>query len=162
MLGSCLSRGFELTTSGYGVRRSDQTASQPDASLSLGRLLYVAPPGTALVLHFRSLWASPKESVGAPDQMTVSQHSKSNGWHPSPLSPIPSSVFCNFCIKDGKELYLRPKYNNALLQNAAKQTVCYMSEFNNTEFNQSEEVVMTKLQKRVLIHQLGLKRNITQ
>jgi hypothetical protein len=26
-----------------------------------------------------------KESVGAPDQMTVSQHSKSEGWHPSPL-----------------------------------------------------------------------------
>jgi hypothetical protein len=29
--------------------------------------------------------APPKESVGAPDQMTVSQHSKSEGWHPSPL-----------------------------------------------------------------------------
>jgi hypothetical protein len=33
--------------------------------------------------------APPKESVGAPDQMTVSQHSKSEGWHPSPLSPTP-------------------------------------------------------------------------
>ncbi len=33
--------------------------------------------------------APPKESVGAPDQMTVSQHSKSEGWHPSSLSPPP-------------------------------------------------------------------------
>jgi hypothetical protein len=40
---------------------------------------------------------SPKESVGVPDQMTVSQHCKSEGWHPSPLSPPPSSLFCNLC-----------------------------------------------------------------
>jgi hypothetical protein len=33
--------------------------------------------------------APPKETVGAPEQMTVSQHSKSEGWHPSPLSPPP-------------------------------------------------------------------------
>ncbi len=52
--------------------------------------------------------APPKESVGAPDQMTVSQHSKSEGWHPSPLSPLPSSLYCNLCIK---ALYLRRKYN---------------------------------------------------
>jgi hypothetical protein len=54
-----------------------------------------------------ALWASPKESMGAPDQMTVSQHSKSEGWHPSPLSPPPSSLYCNLYIK---ELYLRHKY----------------------------------------------------
>ncbi len=36
--------------------------------------------------------APPKESVGAPDQMTVSQRSKSEGWHPSPLSPPPHPV----------------------------------------------------------------------
>jgi hypothetical protein len=48
----------------------------------------------------------PKESVGAPVQMTVSQHSKSEGWHPSPLSPPPSSLFCSLYIK---ELYLRHK-----------------------------------------------------
>jgi hypothetical protein len=53
---------------------------------------------------------SPKESVGAPDQMTVSQHSKSEGWPPSPLSPPPSSLFCNLCIK---ELYLRHKFNQS-------------------------------------------------
>ncbi len=31
-----------------------------------------------------AVWASPKESVGAPDQLTVSQHSKSEseGWYP--------------------------------------------------------------------------------
>jgi hypothetical protein len=53
---------------------------------------------------------SPKESAGgAPDQMTVSQHSKSEGWqwHPSPLSLPPSSLFCNLCIK---KLYLRHKH----------------------------------------------------
>jgi hypothetical protein len=43
----------------------------------------------------------PKESLGAPDQMTVSQH-------PSPLFPPPSSLFCNLCIK---ALYPRRKYN---------------------------------------------------
>jgi hypothetical protein len=37
-----------------------------------------------------------------------SQHSKSEGWHPSPLSPPLSSLFCNLYIK---ELYLRHKYN---------------------------------------------------
>ncbi len=30
----------------------------------------------------------PKEAVGTPDQMTVSQHSKSEGWHSSLLSPF--------------------------------------------------------------------------
>jgi len=38
-----------------------------------------------------SCGSPPKESVGAPDQMTVSQHSKSEGWHPSPL-PLPLLV----------------------------------------------------------------------
>ncbi len=48
-------------------------------------------------LHIRlPLWCGPppKESVGAPDQMTVSQHSKSEGWHPSPLSLLVCSVTC--------------------------------------------------------------------
>ncbi len=39
-----------------------------------------------------SCGSPPKESVGAPVQMTVSQHSKSEGWHPSPLPPPPSSL----------------------------------------------------------------------
>ncbi len=51
---------------------------------------------------------APKESVGFPDQMTISQYSKSEGWHPSPFSPPSSSLFCNMYIK---ELYLRHKYN---------------------------------------------------
>ncbi len=34
----------------------------------------------------------PKESVGAPDQMTVSLHNKSAGWHPCPLKYLPHPV----------------------------------------------------------------------
>ncbi len=38
------------------------------------------------------------ESVGSPDKMTVSQHSKQRGY--PHLSPPPlSSQFCNLCIK---------------------------------------------------------------
>ncbi len=40
MPGSCPQRGFKLTFSRLGVRRSDQMARQPDASLGLGKLLY--------------------------------------------------------------------------------------------------------------------------
>ncbi len=40
----------------------------------------------------------PQGVSGGPYQMTVSKHSKSEGWHPSPLSPPPSSLFCNFFI----------------------------------------------------------------
>ncbi len=65
-----------------------------------------------IVVNF-VLWASPKESVGAPDQMTVSHHSKPEGWHPSPLSPSSSSLFCILCIK---WLYLRHNYNIVLSQ----------------------------------------------
>ncbi len=32
-----------------------------------------------------AVWASPKVSVGAPDQLTVNQHSKSERWYPSDL-----------------------------------------------------------------------------
>jgi hypothetical protein len=49
-------------------------------------------------IYAGSLPPSPlKESVGAPDQMTVSQHSKSEGWHPSPLFP-PSPVCSVICV----------------------------------------------------------------
>jgi hypothetical protein len=49
--------------------------------VSLGLLFCSGPP--------------PEESVGAPDRMTVSHHSKSEGWPSSPISPPPSSLFCN-------------------------------------------------------------------
>jgi hypothetical protein len=49
----------------------------------------------------------PKESVGASDQMTVSQHSKSEGWHLSPLTPIPSSLFCNHTRIFGSNLCVK-------------------------------------------------------
>jgi hypothetical protein len=54
----------------------------------------------------------PKETVGAPDQMTVSQHSKSEGWHPSPLSPPTMVPFVMGCYVMGP-LVLAP-YEGAL------------------------------------------------
>ena len=45
--------------------------------------------GVSILRLYNVVGPPPKESVGAPDQMTVSQHSKSEGWHPSPLSPPP-------------------------------------------------------------------------
>ncbi len=54
--------------------------------------------------------APPKELVGAPDQMTVSQHSKSEGWHPSLLSPIK-----NFCLKNVTVTHLVHVFCHALL-----------------------------------------------
>jgi hypothetical protein len=45
--GSHLRRGFDLMSSRLGVWRSDQLL----ASLSLDRLLYIAPSSTVLVLH---------------------------------------------------------------------------------------------------------------
>ncbi len=79
--------------------------------VKFSELLLIAVPVSPLPRSFikmQVLGTSAKESVGAPDQMTVSQHSKSEGWHHSLLSPPPSSLFCNLCKK---ELYLRHKYN---------------------------------------------------
>ncbi len=44
-------KGFKLESSSSGVSRSSQRTNQPVASLSLGRLLYVAPSITTLILH---------------------------------------------------------------------------------------------------------------
>ncbi len=49
------------------------------------------------ILNSNSVGAPPKESVGAPDQMTVSQHSKSEGWPPL-LSPLPHPVCTVICV----------------------------------------------------------------
>jgi hypothetical protein len=71
-----------------------------------------------------SCGSPPKESVGAPAQMTVSQHSKSEGWHPSPLSPTPSSLYCSLYIK---ELCLRHKnYQSKLAFRSNHFLLCYV------------------------------------
>ncbi len=68
VLGSCPHRGFDLTSSRLEDRRSDQMPSYPDASPSLGRLVYLAPSSTALDLHFgiekyRLPWQQASESA---------------------------------------------------------------------------------------------------
>ncbi len=70
--------------------------------------------------------------LGAHDQMTVSQ---SEGWHRSPLSPHPSSLCYNICIKEMRtvpQIKYNQSYpnccrrNNALLQ-AADTRYCYLT-----------------------------------
>ncbi len=80
---------------------------------------YAIPPGLAEAVPRQaiencSLW-TPLQ-VGGPDQMTVSQ---SEGWHRSPLSPHPSSLCYDICIK---EQNLRPNITSLILTTAEETT----------------------------------------
>ncbi len=63
---------------------------------------------------------SPREAVGAPDQMIVSQHSKSEGLHPSSLPPP-------VCA----QIY-RPKRSLSMTENECFEETTYF--FTGTQF----------------------------
>ncbi len=57
----------------------DSRGSEVEAISTVKEAVYQRQPVSKLKETKVCLWASPKESVGAPDQMTVSKHNKSEG-----------------------------------------------------------------------------------
>ncbi len=91
----------------FPVRQAQPLVFLPLRPLFTEKIWFSVFYNDLIFLKCTLVGTSPMESVGAPGQMTVSKHIKSEGY-PSPLSPPPSSLFCYLCII---ELYLRLKNN---------------------------------------------------